>query len=300
MPSPKAHLIETIDVACTLGESILFRQSDSTVWWTDDDTQKLYRLGWPGLSLQIFSLPERAGSIALVEGSEDWILVAFETGFALFAPASGDVRWLYILHTLGVGLRMNDGRVEPAGRFVASSMAETKTLREGPPLGAFYRLDPNGETYQVLGDLIVPNGLCWSPSGDTIYYADSITRSIYRANYNLQTGTASEPNLIKKIETGPPDGAVTDQYGRIWSALWGAGCIGVLDADLNMLNEVNIDAPNPTCPCFGGEDSALLFVTSARKGMTLDETTTHPTAGSVFIFETGTTGTATKAAEVTV
>lgn len=65
----------------------------------------------------MFLTPERLGSFAFVEGHDDCIVVAFETGYGLLYPRSGKLCWLARPTALRAGRRLNDGRVSPDGRF---------------------------------------------------------------------------------------------------------------------------------------------------------------------------------------
>ncbi len=48
----ESELLTTIDVGNTLGEGVVWRESDQTVWWTDIRESRLFRLSWPDQSLQ--------------------------------------------------------------------------------------------------------------------------------------------------------------------------------------------------------------------------------------------------------
>lgn len=77
----KAELIDTIDVANTLGEGVLWRCSYQSAWWTDIQECCLYRLSWAGGSLRRFELPERLASFGFVAGDDSRFVCAFESGF---------------------------------------------------------------------------------------------------------------------------------------------------------------------------------------------------------------------------
>lgn len=53
---------------------------------------------------------------------------------------------------------MNDGACDPRGRFSAGTLSDD--FRAGG--GALYRLERNGRTEMMLGDLTISNGLGWS------------------------------------------------------------------------------------------------------------------------------------------
>ncbi len=287
----RAHLIEKIDCADALGEGVLWRASDHTVWWTDIQGSRLHRLCWRRKTLETFATPERLCSFGFIEGRDDILLAAFETGFAVFEPESGDAFWRHKPADLRPGLRLNDGRADPAGRFWAGSMTERRLEEGAPPDGKLYRLDEDGRARAVLGGVHISNGLCWSPDGRRIYFADSLLGEIRRADFDALTGECGPFSLFAKFENGSPDGAVVDAEGRLWTALWGAGRVACLSEDGAETYSLAIPAPQPTCPAFGNEDGRLLlFVTSARDELSEQELRDAPESGSLFVYETNVAG----------
>jgi sugar lactone lactonase YvrE len=55
-----------------------------------------------------------------------------------------------------------------------------------------------------------------------------------------------------------------------------------------------VPVSQPTCLSFGGPDLDLLFVTSARDGLTDKALALQPSAGDVFVYKMGLTGLAEK------
>ena len=79
--------------------------------------------------------------------------------------------------------RLNDGKVDKRGRFVAGSM---DTMEEGPN-GSLYRLDPDLSLHKLDQGIVVSNGPCWSPDGKILYFADSWSGEIWAYDYDLDT-----------------------------------------------------------------------------------------------------------------
>jgi sugar lactone lactonase YvrE len=82
-----------------------------------------------------------------------------------------------------------------------------------------------------------------------------------------------------------PDGAVIDAEGRFWNAQWGAGRVAAYGPDGAFLDAVETrDAPQSSCPAFGGPDLKTLFVTTALEHMDAEMRARHPASGQVFAF----------------
>jgi sugar lactone lactonase YvrE len=66
------------------------------------------------------------------------------------------------------------------------------------------------------------NGLTFSPDRRTLYFSDTPRFVIYRYDYDLPTGAASNRREFVRIEPtatdrGRPDGAAVDAEGCYWS-----------------------------------------------------------------------------------
>ena len=92
--------------------------------------------------------------------------------------------------------RINDGKVDRQGRFVAGSM----DTQEAGGNGSLYRLDPDLKVTKLEGGIVVSNGPCWSPDGRTFYFTDSWSGQLSAYDYDLATGGIAEQALFAKID----------------------------------------------------------------------------------------------------
>ena len=280
-----ARLVENIDVHDQLGEGVLWRATDETLWWTDIPGLRLHRLDWATQRLRTFQTPERLGSFGFVEDDDDRIVGAFETGFAFFYPTSGELRWLARPAQLCAGRRLNDGRVGPDGCFWAGSMIEADALRAETAETGLYRLDGRGQARFVRGGFTITNGICWSPDGAVMFMTDTPSRTILRCAFDSGHAGPAAAEPYADFDDGFPDGAVTDLHGNLWSALWGAARVACLDTQGRLAAVLRVPALQPTCPAFCGPGLSLLAVTTASVGMTNAERSTYPGSGSLLIYE---------------
>jgi sugar lactone lactonase YvrE len=138
-------------------------------------------------------------------------------------------------------------------------------MHEAPerrPLGALFRVAPDGTVERKREGLFTSNGLAWSPDGRTMFHSDSRGCWIERWEFDPQSGAISGQTRIAtpQEEDGRPDGATVDAEGTYWSAGVSAGCLNRYTRDGALLARVPV--PVPTMPCFGGPDLRTLFVTS--------------------------------------
>ena len=285
----KPQLIDIIAVGNTLGEGVQWDDEAESLWWTDIQSRLLYRYHLPSGRLSTFPTPERLCSFGFVENSTN-LIVAFERGFALYNPVSGDTRWLARPDAVGHGVRFNDGKVDCLGRFWAGTMVEDDDPLNRPE-GILYSFNNNFELYQHETGIGISNGICWSPDSTRLYFADSARRIIYSYDFERNSGMLDKRRIF--VETGHgafPDGAEIDSDGCLWSAHWGAGRIvrytpsGKTDAVLTL------PVSQPTCVTFGGHGYELLFITSAREGLGENILNEQPLDGNVFVFKVGVSG----------
>lgn len=271
--------VAVIKVENALGESILWNQEDEAAWWTDIEGRGLYRFDWRRQVLRRFAAPERLGAFGFVAGVP-LLICAFESGFALFDPEIGLKGPITRPEGLRAGMRLNDGRVDRQGRFWAGAMVEDPALARTAQL---YCVD--GEAHSRAQGLSISNGICWSPDSAWFYFADSGRRIIWRYSFDATTGRISEPQEFART-TAPacPDGATVDAQGYVWSAQWGGGCVTRYAPDGRIDRVLELPVSQPTCVAFGGPNLDLLFVTTARVGLSADALAAQTGAGDVLVY----------------
>jgi L-arabinonolactonase len=81
-----------------------------------------------------------------------------------------------------------------------------------------------------------------------------------------------------------PDGSTVDSLGQLWNAQWSGGRVVCYGPDGIIRHEIEVPASQPTCSAFGGPSLDLLFVTSAREGLSAAQLREQPQAGDVFVY----------------
>tara|TARA_R110002096_G_scaffold74283_13_gene176119 strand:- start:150 stop:1109 length:960 start_codon:yes stop_codon:yes gene_type:complete len=116
--------------------------------------------------------------------------------------------------------RPNDLRVHPDGSvwftdpdFLFKIRTEEVKELEGQYI---FRLDPESkELTAVVKDAKKPNGIAISEDGKTLFFTDSLSKSIYRAPI-LGNGTVGEREIFATSELFGLDGLTLDSQGRLW------------------------------------------------------------------------------------
>lgn len=284
-------LKQVVPVANALGEGLLWRPFDQTLWWTDILGKTLYCLPWGDDTPRKLPLSQRLCAFGLIKGDDTRFIAAFESGFAYLDTRTAEITWLYQPGelTLGGGRRLNDGRVGPDGAFWVGAMTGRDDVSGGRAETWLYRF-AGGQAQRVRNGMGISNGLTWSPQGDKIYLSDSMENKIYSADFDKETGAAGEFKSFATPETGTPDGAVTDTNGNYWSALWGGHCVACFDSAGERIADITLPVPQPTIPVFAGPDLDHIAMASARAGLDENMLRQYPQSGHVFIMSVSAKG----------
>jgi len=187
------------------------------------------------------------------------------------------------------GNRFNDGKCDPAGRFLAGTMDDAEIEASG----SLYSLTPDGSLKKLIAGTRISNGLTWSPDYRTFYHIDTPTRTVMAYDYDLIAGGIANPHTAISVppEMGWPDGMTSDTQGMLWIAMWaGAKLTRWNPATGGLLAEIPMPAYNVSSCAFGGPHLTDLYVTSARKGMEVGQLSKYPLSGGLFRLRTGIQG----------
>ncbi|NHB84773.1 SMP-30/gluconolactonase/LRE family protein [Tessaracoccus sp. HDW20] len=198
------------------GEGPYWDPESRTVVWVDIIGKQALRTTIGG-DTTVIDYPEMVGAAAPRVGGG--LVLAVESGFALL-DATGEVTsWVDVLTP---PLRMNDAKVDPAGRYWAGACA--MDFSEGK--GGLWRLDENLSAELVLDGLTQPNGIGWSPDGTTMYLAETQARQLLSYGFDPVTSNIlSGPSVVAEGFADYPDGLCVDRDGHIWLAEYGgASC----------------------------------------------------------------------------
>ncbi|WP_027135561.1 SMP-30/gluconolactonase/LRE family protein [Geminicoccus roseus] len=245
-----------------LGEGPLWDVREQRLYWIDSHGKAIHRCDAAGGDLKSWSVPEHIGSMCLREGGG--AVVSLRTGFHFLDFDDGAVRPIADPEAGIRRTRMNDGKVDRQGRFVAGAM----DYEEREPLAGLYRLDTDLSVTRLEGDIIVSNGPCWSPDGTIFYFADSWTRKIWAYDYDIATGDLLSRRLFADFEghlRGYPDGATVDAEGFVWSAEVYGGRLVRFAPDGTIDRLVGMPVDSITSMSFGGPELDILYVTSMAR-----------------------------------
>ena len=280
----KAELL--FDAKATLGEGPAWDSKTQTLYWLDILGKRVYA------GTQILAeLDDLIGCLAPCKNGHLILALSGAEGrhrFADLEPDTGELTVLASLDSEPPTNRFNDGKCDPAGRFIAGSM----DMNEKDPNGSLYSFDGKQVT-RLLDGITISNGLAWSPDQKTFYYIDTPTREVKAFDYDLATGQIANPRVAIYVpkSLGWPDGMTSDTDGNLWIAMWGGAQVTKWNPDTGkLLEQIPVPALYSSSCVFGGKDMNELYVTSARINISAADLKKYPLSGGLFKVETKVTG----------
>ncbi len=274
-----------LNAKAALGEGPAWDSKTQTLYWLDILGKRIYA------NTQLLTqLDDLIGCLAPCKNGHLILAINDENGrfrFADLDPASAQLTDLAPLSE-SIKNRFNDGKCDPAGRFLAGTM----DLGESDPSGAFYSFDGKQST-RLLENITISNGLAWSADHKTFYYIDTPTREVKAFDYDLATGQIANPRVAVYVpdSLGWPDGMTSDTDGNLWIALWGGAQVTKWNPNTGkLLEQISVPALHTSACVFGGADMNELYITSARKGLSETDLQKYPLSGGLFKVVTGVTG----------
>ncbi|XP_020652484.3 regucalcin [Pogona vitticeps] len=282
MSSVKIECI--VQERCKIGESPLWEEKDHSLLFVDISGKKVYR--WNSLTKEVESVSVDApvSSISLRK-SGDYI-ITLGTQFATLNWSKKSVTTITHIDKDKPNNRFNDGKVDPAGRLFAGTMAEEiRPAVLERQQGSLYTLLPDHSVVKHFDKVDISNGLDWSLDHRTFFYIDSLSYSVDAFDYDLQTGKLANRRHMYKMEKEEsiPDGMCIDREGKLWVACYDGGRVIRIDPETGKrLQTVKLPVNTTTSCAFGGDDYSELYVTSACQGMDEARLSQQPQTGGVF------------------
>jgi len=260
--SAGASFTLALAVDCALGESPVWIADRGLLIFVDITGRKLYRYDPVTNNVRHVNVDEDIGCVAVARGGG--YVAGMRSGIWLLNESGTKRRKLVSNPEDQAGSRFNDGRVDPAGRYLAGTLDESKKVGNA----GLYRCDSRGLVKLDTG-FMTSNGLAFSPDGQTLYFSDTPRFVIYKFDYDPATGEAANRREFVRIEPtaadrGRPDGAAVDAEGCYWASLYEGGRVARFDPDGKLMSTHALPVRCPTMPAFGSADLKTLFVTTAR------------------------------------
>lgn len=270
-----------------LGECPLWSSAEQVLYFVDIKACRIHRFDPLSRHLTAMELPEEVGCIGLAKGGG--FIAGLRSGLWLLDEKGALLRKLADNPEDQSISRFNDGMVDPAGRFVAGTVDETRERG----IASLYRFDRDGLA-ELASGLLTSNGVAFSPGAKRLYHSDTLRYTLYTFDYDPARGSVSNRQVFARFgsdtDKGRPDGGAVDVEGCYWTALFEGGRVQRYDQNGKLLAEYPVPALCPTMVTFGGPDMKTLYCTSARVGRSDAELSRYPLSGALFSMRTDVVG----------
>ena len=270
------------------GEGVSWSTQHQLLYWTDIHGRTVWTWDPEAGEARPHSAPGRVCCLADRFGLPwNMVVAGFDDGFALLDLLTSQRETIAAFEPDLSTTRLNDGRTDRQGRFVAGGMDEQALAR----ISSVWRLDADLNVSRLFGDVGCANGTCFSPDGRTMWFADSATGEIEAFEYDTASGTPGRRKTVARTpQPGVPDGSCVDSDGFVWNAVWEGYRVERYAANGRLDLVIELPVRKPTCCAFGGKDLSTLFITTSRLGETAEDLAREPLAGALLAIRPGVSG----------
>lgn len=273
----KHEVKNVLALQAELGECPLWSVRDQVLWCVDILAPAIHRFDPRSGALESFPQQEEVGCIGLRE--QGGLIAALRSGVWLLDEQGRPQRKIADNPGEAAKSRFNDGRVDPWGNFWCGSLWEPQDKN-----GALLcRVTPSLQLEVKARDIMISNGVAFSPDRRWMYHSDTSNEVLYRYPLN-ENGEPGERERFRQFDAkgGLPDGAAVDSEGFYWSAQFDGGRIVRIDpVSAAIVDEIALPVRWPTMVAFGGPDLKTLYITSSREDRTAEELAQYPQSGDI-------------------
>ncbi|CAN5417154.1 SMP-30/gluconolactonase/LRE family protein [soil metagenome] len=287
MPVTKIQAEIALDAKVRLGEGSFWNTRQNNLWWVDIEGKAFHIFDPSSGKDRIIKVGARIGTV--VPDLEGNAIVALQNGIHKLDLETEELELITNPLEHKENLRFNDGKCDPSGRFWVGSM----DLDEEESIASLYRMDHDGSVKEMLKEVTISNGIVWTADRKTMYYIDTPTLKVKAFDYDDATGNITNSRTAVDIpeEAGNPDGMSIDTEGNLWIAHWGGFCVACWNPETGkLIKKVEVPAPQVTSCAFGGKDFDILYITTAREGMSEEKLKEYPQSGGIFSAKPGVKG----------
>jgi gluconolactonase len=191
--------------------------------------------------------------------------------------SEGKIRTLLAASAIPGATGFNDLTTDHAGRIYVGSLAFSVFGGGEPRPGHLHIIDLDGSTRTLVDDIIVTNGLGFSPDGRRLYHSDSRAGCVRAYDVNVDGSLKPWQTFASLGSSGLPDGLKVASDGSVWVADARGGRIIVFDSNGVPRRNIAVPLPTVTNLCFGGDDMRDLYVVTGSHGGP------HDNCGSIFV-----------------
>ena len=274
-----------VNYDCHCGEGPYWHPLERCIYWNDNQTKRFFRYD-PTTGEHKIVYHDRTVAACTMQSDGTLLLYMDYSTVAVFRDGKIEP----IIDGMPdepykESVLFNDVSADPKGRVYGGVWEPAKKL------GKLYRIDTDLSVKVMVEGVGCPNGIGFTADLKTMFFTDSVIRTIWAFDYDVETGDlANQRPFVQLAESdGMPDGMVMDSEGCLWSALWDGSGVIRFSPEGKSIARLELPARKITCPVWGGRDLTHMYITSAGAQ---DKAANGEAAGSLFRVNPGVTGVA--------
>ena len=265
----------------TTGEGITWIPEIDKLLWLDIEGKTLHIANEDLTFVELHHFSQMITTIIPDKSDIDSLIIAHQNEIIRYNIVDKTQTKLVDIPTDNDVLRTNDGKASPAGSIWLGVMH----FSNHSETGFLYQIDKKFHVSKVLDQLCIPNGISWNDAGDTLFFVDSGKRTITSYEYCQETDSIGsiKSTINTPSEYGVPDGMTIDTQGNLWVAHWGGYGVYIWNPNTQkLIGKIEVPVPNIASCTLGGKNKDILYITTARAGLTDEELRRYPLSGSLF------------------
>lgn len=272
------NIVESAPLQASLGESPLWCCRSQTLWMVDIRAPAVLQFNPKNSDFKRYVMPDLTGMVAFAESG---LLVGVRRSIHLLDQQTSNLgKALAEFDDDCPDNRINDSKVSPDGSLWCGTMAHS----ELSATGSLYRYSASSGIQRLRTDVTIPNALCFTPDGKSVFFADTIKGVILKADLTSST-LEFEIFAAADVAPGSPDGSCIDAKGYIWNARYGGSCVVRINPQGEVDKLIELPISQPTCCALGGKDMKTLYITTASQNLDAAALNDQPLAGDLFMID---------------
>lgn len=249
-----------LDCGAVLAESPQYNHKHEKLTWIDILGKKLNIFDTlTSINTQI-DCEKMIGFASL--NNDGTVITALEDG--LYNYSNGKFELMIPLDQNGI--RFNDGCYDRHRRLYIGTMAIDQTTPARIGAGNVFVFE-NSCLKKVIGNTTIANGITFDYKRKRMYFNDSFKKSTVMYDYCEETGDITNPKIFYDYsnEDGVPDGMTIDERGNIYTAVWGAYKVIIINPQGEKIGEIAVGTKKTSAVEFGYlKKECVLYITTAK------------------------------------
>jgi len=271
------------DAKAIIGEGPIWVEEQNSLYWVDINSKQILIYNQNNFTNKIIQLPYKIGWAFPSNKNLNILLCGFKNFIGKYNITTKNIEIIHEINEKHKNNRLNDAKFDCKGNLWTGTMDDDAITASG----YLYKFSNINTKFVQDGPYIVTNGPAINYNETILYHADSISQEIYKFKINKNYDLVEKTSFIQYNTTkdGFPDGMTIDTDDHLWVARYGANKITRYDPSGQPNYEIILPAKNVTSCCFGGPNYNILYITTARNGLSDNELELFPFSGGLFKIE---------------